>query len=117
MKWSLHPWQYKSILHRQGNTIKVGFQPIIPPEGEGSLQTNQVEVKVNEEPSEEESIPPLPLFGPCSDTSNEYNFEHEVKQLLFKFNLGNAPFSKEPKDHLLNLIYDHKKYFYFTMKI
>ena len=26
----LHPWQYKSILHREGNTIKVGFQPVVP---------------------------------------------------------------------------------------
>ena len=46
----LHPWQYKSILYRDGNTIKVGFQPIVPPEVEGGLQTNQVEVKVKEEP-------------------------------------------------------------------
>ena len=40
----LHPWQYKSILYREGNTIKVGFQLIVPPEVEGDLQTNQVEV-------------------------------------------------------------------------
>ena len=33
----LHPWQYKSILHREGNTIKVGFQPVVPPEVEGDL--------------------------------------------------------------------------------
>ena len=26
----LHPWQYKSILYREGNTIKVGFQQIVP---------------------------------------------------------------------------------------
>ena len=45
----LHPWQYKSILHREGNTIKVGFQPNVPPEVEGGLQTNQVEVKVKEQ--------------------------------------------------------------------
>ena len=37
----LHPWQYKSILHREGNTIKVGFQPIVPPEVEGDLQTTR----------------------------------------------------------------------------
>ena len=46
----LHPWQYKSILYREGNTIKVGFQPIVPPEVGGGSQTNQVEVKVKEEP-------------------------------------------------------------------
>ena len=73
----LHPLQYKSILHREGYTIQVGFQPIVPPEVEGELQTNQVEVEVKEEqvePSEEESIPPLPSFGPCPDTTQDYDF-------------------------------------------
>ena len=107
----LHPWQYKSILHRGGNTIKVGFQPIVITEVKGSLQTNQVEVKVKEEPSQEESTPPLPSFGPHPDTSKKYNFEDEVKKLPFKFNLGDAQFGKEQKDRLLNLIYDHKKVF------
>ena len=67
----LHPWQYKLVLHRERNTIKVGFQPIVPPEVEGNLQTNQVEVKVKEEPSEEESTPPLPSFGPRPDTTQD----------------------------------------------
>ena len=112
----LHPWQYKSILHREGNTIKVGFQPIVPPEVKGDLQTNQVEVKVKEEPSEEESTPPLPSFGPCPETTQDYDFDDEVAKLPFKFNLGDVPFNKEQKDHLLNLIYHHKKYFYSMMK-
>ena len=82
----LHPWQYKSILHREGNTIKVGFQPIFPPEVEGDLQTNQVEVKVKEEHSEEESTPSLPSFGPHPDTNQYYGFKDEVTKLPFKFN-------------------------------
>ena len=32
-----------------------------------------------------------------------------MAKLPFKFNLGDAPFSKEQKDHLLNLVYDHQK--------
>ena len=109
----LHPWQYKSILHREGNTIKVGFQPVVPPEVEGDLQINQVEVEVKEEqePSEEESTPPLPSFGPRPDTTQDYDFKDEVEKLPFKFNLGDVPFSKEQKDWLLNLIYDHQKVF------
>ena len=107
----LHPWQYKSVLHRGGNTIKVGFQPIVPPEVEGDLQTNQVGVKVKEEPSEEESTPPLPSFGPHSDTIQDYDFDDKVAKLPFKFNLGDAPFNKEQKDHLQNLIYSPKKVF------
>ena len=61
-KVELHPWQYKSVLYREGNTMKVGLQPIVPPQVKGGLQTNQVEVKVKEEPSEEESTTPLPSF-------------------------------------------------------
>ena len=107
----LHPWQYKSVLHREGNMIKVGFQPKVPPEVEGDLQTNQVEVTLKEESSEEESTPPLPSFGPHPDTTQDYCFDDEVAKLPFKFNLGDAPFNKEQKDHLLNLIYNHKKVF------
>ena len=107
----LHPWQYKSILHREGNTIKVGLQPIITPEVKGGLQTNEVEVEIKGEPSEKESTPPLPSFEPHPDTTQDYNFEDKVAKLPFKFNLGDAPFNKEQTDHLLNLIYDHKKVF------
>ena len=32
----LHPWQYHSVLYKEGSTIKVGFQPIVPPEVEGA---------------------------------------------------------------------------------
>ena len=52
-----------------GNTIKVGFQPIVPPEVEGGLQTNQVEVKVKEQIPEENYNTLLPSFGPCPDTT------------------------------------------------
>ena len=83
----LHPWQYCSVLYREGNTIKVGFQPIVPPEVEGSLQANKVEAKVKDKPSEE-SIPPLLSFGPHPDTTKDYNFEDEVARLPFKFILG-----------------------------
>ena len=76
----LHPWQYKSVLHRQGNTIKVGFQPIVPPEVEGGLQTNQVEVEVKEQTPEENANTPLPSFGPHPDTTQDYNFEDGMKR-------------------------------------
>ena len=78
---------------------------------EGGLQTNQVGVNVKEDPPEENSNTPLPSFGPCPDTIQEYNFGDEVKKLSFKFNLGDAPFSKKQQDCLLNLIYDHEKVF------
>ena len=91
--------------------IKVGFQPIVPPEVEGGLQTNQVEVEVKEQTPEENFNTPLPSCGPHPDTTQDYNFEDKVKKLPLIFSLGDAPFSKEQKDHLLNLIYNHKKVF------
>ena len=78
---------------------------------EGDLQKNQVEVEIKEESSEKESTPPLPSFGPHPDTTQDYDFKDEVEKLPFKLNLGDAPFSKEQKDCLLNLIYDHDKVF------
>ena len=56
----LHPWQYQSILYREGNTIKVGFQPTVFQRWKGATKSIQVEVKVKEVPSEEESTPPYP---------------------------------------------------------
>ena len=70
-----------------------------------------MEVEVKVVPSEEESTPPLPSFGPHPDITKDYNFEDEVAKLPFKFNLGDAPLSKERQDHLLNLVYDHQKVF------
>ena len=70
----------------------------------GDLQTNQVEVNVKKEPSGQESTPPLPSFGPHPDTTNDYNFDDEVAKLPFKFNLWDAPFSKEQQYSLLNLV-------------
>ena len=66
-----------------------------PSEVEGSLQANQMEAEIKEEPSEEESIPPVQSFGPHPDTTKKYNFKDKVAQLPFQFNLGDSPFSKE----------------------
>ena len=94
-KMELHLGQYCYMLYRKGNTIKVGFQSVIPPEVEESLQANEVEVKVKDEPLEEESTLTLPSFGPHPDTNKDYNFVDKVARLPFQFNLGDAPFSKE----------------------
>ena len=107
----LHPWQYQSMLYREGNTIKVGFQPIVPPDVEGGLWVNQVEVKVKEVLLDDESTPPLPSCGPHPDTTQNYNFEDQVAKLSFKFNLGDASFSKKQQDCLLNLVCNHQKVF------
>ena len=71
-----------------------------------------MEVKIKEE-----SPPPLQSFGPHPDTTKDYNFDDEVAKLIFKFNLGDAPFSKGQQDHLLNLVYNNQKYFPSTKRI
>ena len=53
-----------------------------------------MEAQVKEESSEEESTPPLPSFGPHPDITKDYNCEDDVVRLPFKFNLGDAAFSK-----------------------
>ena len=89
----------------------VGFQAMIPPEVEGGHQTNQVEVILKEEPSEEESTPPFTLIRMLSLQHQGLKFEDEVAKVPFKFNLGDVLCSKEQQDHLLNLVYDHQKVF------
>ena len=44
---------------------------------------------------EEKEETHLPKFEPHQDTSKSYNFEDDMKKLLFKFNFGNALFTKE----------------------
>ena len=52
-----------------------------------------------------------PKFGGRPDTGKAYDFKKDIELLPFKFNLVDAPFTKEQKDQLLNLIYDHQQVF------
>ena len=70
-----------------------------------------MEVKIKEEPSEEESTPPLPSFGPVPNTTKDNSSDDEVEKLPFKFNLRDTPFNKEEQDCLLSLVYNHQKVF------
>ena len=50
-----------------------------------------------------------PKFGERPNTKKAYNFNDDIMWLPFKFNLGNAPFTKEQQNWLLNLVYnDHQ---------
>ena len=89
----LHPWQYHSILYREGNTIKIGFQPVVPTEVEGGPPNQPRGGQGKRRSHEEESTSPLPAFGLHPDTTKDYNFDDEVAKLPFKFNLGDAPLS------------------------
>ena len=45
-------------------------------------------------------------------TRKEYNFDEEVMQFLFKFNIVEASFTKEQQDLLLNIVYYHQNVFH-----
>ena len=49
----LYPWQYHLMLNTERKSIKIGFQLVVPPEVEGSLQTNQIVVELRPKPFEE----------------------------------------------------------------
>ena len=71
-----------------------------------------MEVEENPDPPKEINVPvEYPKFEERSDTGQAYDFKKEIEQLPFKFNLGDAPFTKERQDQLLNLIYDSQQVF------
>ena len=58
-----------------------------------------MEVEENMDPPKEKDIPmEYQKLGEGPDTGRAYDFKKEIKQLPFKFNLGNAPFTKEQQD-------------------
>ena len=71
-----------------------------------------MKVEENPDPPKENNIPvEHPKFGERPDTEKAYNFKKEIGQLLFTFNLGDAPFIKEQQDQLLNLMYENQQVF------
>ena len=83
---------------------------------EGSLQANQVEAKVNAEPSKEEPTPPYHPLHHVQIPPRTINSDDKVVRPPCKFNLEDAQFSKEKQDQLLSLIYDCQKVFSFPDK-
>ena len=66
----------------------------------------------NMDPPKEKDIPvEYPEFRGRLDTGKVYDFKREIKQLPFKFNLGDDPFTKDQQDQLLNIIYDNQQVF------
>ena len=65
----MHPWQYHTMLHREGNSIKMGFKLVVASEVEGSPHFNQIQAKLKSKYPEEESTFPLLSFQHLPDTT------------------------------------------------
>ena len=73
---------------------------MLPPpcEGEEQVENNAVEVEENTDPKEDNFPVKYPKFEERPDTGKAYDFKKEIEWLPFKFNLGDAPFTKEQQD-------------------
>ena len=87
--------------NNEGDEITISFLLVHPHEGQEQVENNTGEVKENPDPLKENDIPvEHPKFGERPDTRKAYYFHKEIEQLPFKFNLGDAPFTKNKIDCL-----------------
>ena len=95
----VEPQQYCTEFNHKGDEISISFQLAPPHEGQEQVENNAEEVEENMDPPKEKDIPvECPKFGERPDTGNAYDFKTEIEQIPFKFNLGDAPFTKGQKD-------------------
>ena len=109
------PWDYQTILSRDGKDIKVSFCAMPPLEVQDDIftssttvttDTNQDMVKLTKEPGEKPKFGSRPNFS-----SPELNFQKGLDRLPFPFNLGEVEMSREQQVRFLELIYDNQSVF------
>ena len=107
----VEPQQYCTEFNCEGGEIIVSFLPA-PPHGEQEqVENNAVAVEENMDPPKEKDIlVEYPKFGERPNTGKAYDF-NKNEQLPFQFNLGDASFTKDKQDWLLNIIYDNQQVF------
>ena len=84
------PKQYNAEMKQEGDKVIISFQLVLLHEGEEPLKSNVVEAESNNEELKD-------LISAIL-RREDYNFEEEIERLPFKFNLGEAPFTKEQQD-------------------
>ena len=91
----VEPQQYCTEFYHEGDEIIVLFLLAPPHQGQEPVENNAVEVEEDIDPPKEKDIPvEYPKFGERPDTGKAYDFKKEIEWLPFKFNLGDAPFTK-----------------------
>ena len=109
------PWDYQTILSRDGKDVKVSFCPVPPPEVQEDIfisstsvvmENDQDTVKANKNSGEK------PKFGSQPNYSSPgFDFQKELDRLPFPLNLGKVEMSKEQQVRFLELIYDNQSVF------
>ena len=104
--------QYHTEFNHEGDDITISLLLAPPHEGQEKVENNAVGMEENPDQPKENKIPvEYPRFGERHDTRKAYDFTIEIEQLPLKFNMGDAPFTKEQQDQLLNLIYNNQQVF------
>ena len=108
----IEPQEYHTEFNFGGDEIVISFLLAPPCEDQAQVENNGVEVEENPDLPKKDNLPvEHPKFGERPDTGKAYNFEKEVEGLPFQCNLGDASFTKEQQDCLLNLVYDNQQLF------
>ena len=103
------PVEHWADIEVEGDVANISFLPVVP--DAIRVQVEQVEATPTDistpTPSEKH------IFGPRPDTqSADFDFEAEVKHLLFKLNLGEeAKLTRIQQHRFIDLIYDHPEVF------
>ena len=111
------PWEYETVVYKENEEIKFGFQPVPNQEIQAEISATHAEMEKQRQEStaqedkkgkEKEKSEEKPEFGPRPDTeSPDFDFVKECKKLPFPFNHNyNAPLTLEQKKRYINIIYD-----------
>ena len=98
-KVEVEPQWYHTEFNCEGDEIVISFLLEPPHEGQDQVENNTMEVEENPDPPKENNLQmEHPKFQERPDTWKADDFKKEVEWLPFKFNLGDAPFTKEQQD-------------------
>ena len=112
----VEPQQYLIKISWEGDEMIISFLLAPPYEEQEQVENNVMELEENWDTPKKDTLPvDHPKFGERPETGKAYDFEKEVEQLPFQFNLGDASFTKEQQDWLLNLVYHNQ--LHYTTKI
>ena len=107
------PWDYQSIMSRDGDNINVSFCPLPSSEVQAEILSQGVSSTVTDTGTEKRHEGgKWPKFGPRPNFNDpEFNFDMELRRLPFPVNMGEVNMSELQQKRLLELIYDNQSVF------
>ena len=105
------PWDYQSIMSRDGSDIKVSFCPMPSSEVQAEILSQGVS---NMEPdtTNQHEEGKRPKFGPRPNFNDpDFDFQQELSRLPFPVNMGEVNMNELQQKQFLELIYDNQSVF------